>query len=42
MVDTDIQENEETVPTNDLLPEEGKALHDRLKIKFEEAALIEF
>ena len=42
IADTNMQENEETTPINDPLPEEEKALRDRLKIKLEEAALIEF
>ena len=37
-----MQESEETMPINDPLTEEEKALHDRLKIKFKEAVLIEF
>ena len=42
MEDTNMQKNEETTPINDPLTEEEKALHDRLKIKFEEATLIDF
>ena len=42
MVNTNIQENEETMPINNPLTEEEKALCDQLKIKFEEAVLIGF
>ena len=42
MADKNTQESEETTPINDPLTEEEKALRDRLKIKFEEAVLIEF
>ena len=42
MVDKNTQESEEKLPINDPLTEEEKALHDRLKIKFKEAVLIEF
>ena len=42
MVDKNTQESEETTPINDPLTEEEKALRDRLKIKYEEAVLIEF
>ena len=42
MVDQNTGESENTTPINDPLTEEEKALHDRLKIKFEKAVLIEF
>ena len=42
MADKNTQESEETTPINDPLTEEEKALRDRLKIKYEEAVLIEF
>ena len=42
MADKNTQQSEETTPINDPLTEEEKALHDRLKIKFKEAVLIEF
>ena len=42
MADKNTQESEGTTPINDSLTEEEKALRDRLKIKFEEAVLIEF
>ena len=42
MADKNTQESEETTPINDPLTAEEEALHDRLKIKFEEAVLIEY
>ena len=42
MADKNMQESEETTPINDPLTKEEKALRDRLKIKFEEAVLIQF
>ena len=42
MADKNTQESEETTPINDPLTEEEKELRDQLKIKFEEAVLIEF